>query len=125
MDFHFHEEMEPAPEIAKPPLKPLLTISNREFKEKYGHVSGSWRGKKPIQRNAIIALAHYKDTTAIDDLVDVMKKDVRPVIRGTSAWALGKIGGEEAQQALLKQQSVETDDDVLNEIQKGLNLITK
>ncbi|MGF3101975.1 tRNA epoxyqueuosine(34) reductase QueG [Rossellomorea sp. DUT-2] len=125
MDFHFHEEMEPDPEIAKPLLKPLLTISNREFKEKYGHVSGSWRGKKPIQRNAIIALAHYKDTTAIDDLVDVMKKDVRPVIRGTSAWALGKIGGEEAQQALLKQQSVETDDDVLNEIQKGLNLITK
>lgn len=125
MDFHFHEEMEPDPEIAKPLLKPLLTISNREFKEKYGHVSGSWRGKKPIQRNAIIALAHYKDTTAIDDLVDVMKKDVRPVIRGTSAWALGKIGGEEAQLALLKQQSVETDDDVLNEIQKGLNLISK
>ncbi|MGG1632323.1 tRNA epoxyqueuosine(34) reductase QueG [Rossellomorea sp. NRS-1567] len=125
MDFHFHEEMEPDPEIAKPLLKPLLTISNREFKEKYGHVSGSWRGKKPIQRNAIIALAHYKDTTAIDDLVDVMKKDVRPVIRGTSAWALGKIGGEEAQQALLKQQSVETDDNVLNEIQKGLNLISK
>ncbi|MGD6848182.1 tRNA epoxyqueuosine(34) reductase QueG [Rossellomorea aquimaris] len=125
MDFHFHEEMEPDPEIAKPLLKPLLTISNREFKEKYGHVSGSWRGKKPIQRNAIIALAHYKDTTAIDDLIDVLKKDVRPVIRGTSAWALGKIGGVEAEVALLAQQSVETDEEVLNEIQKGLNLITK
>jgi epoxyqueuosine reductase len=125
MDFHFHEEMEPDPEIAKPLLKPLLTISNREFKEKYGHVSGSWRGKKPIQRNAIIALAHYKDTTAIDDLIDVMKKDVRPVIRGTSAWALGKIGGGEAEVALLAQQSVETDEEVLDEIQKGLNLITK
>lgn len=125
MDFHFHEEMEPDPEIAKPLLKPLLTISNREFKEKYGHVSGSWRGKKPIQRNAIIALAHYKDTTAIDNLIDVMKKDVRPVIRGTSAWALGKIGGVEAEVALLGQQSVETDEEVLNEIQKGLNLITK
>ncbi|WP_282138214.1 tRNA epoxyqueuosine(34) reductase QueG [Rossellomorea aquimaris] len=125
MDFHFHEEMEPDPEIAKPLLKPLLTISNRKFKEKYGHVSGSWRGKKPIQRNAIIALAHYKDTTAIDDLIDVLKKDVRPVIRGTSAWALGKIGGVEAEVALLAQQSVETDEEVLNEIQKGLNLITK
>lgn len=125
MDFHFHEEMEPDPEIAKPLLKPLLTISNREFKEQYGHVSGSWRGKKPIQRNAIIALAHYKDTTAIDDLIDVMKKDVRPVIRGTSAWALGKIGGVEAEVALLAQQSVETDEEVLNEIQKGIDLITK
>lgn len=45
MDFHFHEEMEPDPELAKPLLKPLLTISNRDFKETYGHVSGSWRGK--------------------------------------------------------------------------------
>ncbi|MCA1061822.1 tRNA epoxyqueuosine(34) reductase QueG [Rossellomorea sp. AcN35-11] len=124
MDFHFHEEMEPDPEIAKPLLKPLLTISNREFKDKYGHVSGSWRGKKPIQRNAIIALAHYKDTTAIADLIDVMNKDVRPVIRGTSAWALGKIGGMEAREALLKRQSVEADEEVLAEIEKGLHFLT-
>ncbi|CAN7485337.1 tRNA epoxyqueuosine(34) reductase QueG [Rossellomorea sp. LjRoot5] len=123
MDFHFHEEMEPDPEIAKPLLKPLLTISNREFKEKYGHVSGSWRGKKPIQRNAIIALAHFKDVTAVDDLIHVMEKDVRPVMRGTSAWALGKIGGETAEKALLMQQAVETDEEVIDEIQKGLNLI--
>ncbi|OXS54173.1 tRNA epoxyqueuosine(34) reductase QueG [Rossellomorea vietnamensis] len=123
MDFHFHEEMEPDPEIAKPLLKPLLTISNREFKEKYGHVSGSWRGKKPIQRNAIIALAHFKDDTAVDDLIHVMGKDVRPVMRGTSAWALGKIGGETAEKALLQQQAVETDEEVMDEIQKGLNLI--
>ncbi|WP_064091844.1 tRNA epoxyqueuosine(34) reductase QueG [Rossellomorea aquimaris] len=123
-DFHFHEEMEPDPEIAKPLLKPLLTISNRDFKETYGYVSGSWRGKKPIQRNAIIALAHYKDTTAIQDLISVMKKDVRPVIRGTSAWALGKIGGEEAEQALLLQKKIETDEDVQKEIEKGLQLLS-
>ncbi|MGG3914880.1 tRNA epoxyqueuosine(34) reductase QueG [Rossellomorea vietnamensis] len=123
MDFHFHEEMEPDPEIAKPLLKPLLNISNREFKEKYGHVSGSWRGKKPIQRNAIIALAHFKDDTAVDDLIHVMEKDVRPVMRGTSAWALGKIGGETAEKALLMQQAVETDEEVIDEIQKGLNFI--
>ncbi|MCR8849491.1 tRNA epoxyqueuosine(34) reductase QueG [Rossellomorea sp. SC111] len=123
MDFHFHEEMEPDPEIAKPLLKPLLTISNREFKEKYGHVSGSWRGKKPIQRNAIIALAHFKDVTAVDDLIHVMENDVRPVMRGTAAWALGKIGGESTEKALLIQQAAETDEEVLEEIQKGLNLI--
>ena len=26
-------------------------LSNREFKEKYGHLAGSWRGKKIIERN--------------------------------------------------------------------------
>ncbi len=122
-DFHFHQEMEPDPEIAKPLLKPLLTISNREFKEKYGHVSGSWRGKKPIQRNAILALAHYKDETAVEDLINVMKNDVRPVMRGTAAWALGKIGGAEAEKALLAKQSVETDDEVLAEIEKGMRML--
>lgn len=44
-DNHFHDEMEPDPELAKPLLRPLLTMSNRDFKDKFGHVSGSWRGK--------------------------------------------------------------------------------
>ncbi|MFT9598249.1 tRNA epoxyqueuosine(34) reductase QueG [Mesobacillus sp.] len=119
-DFHFHEEMEPDPEIAKPLLKPLLTMSNRDFKEKFGHVSGSWRGKKPIQRNAIIALAHYKDDTAIPELIKVMQDDPRPVLRGTAAWALGKIGGSDALDALKRASAVEKDEEVLNEISKGL-----
>ncbi len=122
-DFHFHEEMEPNPEIAKPLLKPLLSISNREFKEKYGYISGSWRGKKPIQRNAIIALAHYKDDTAVGDLIKVMNEDVRPVIRGTAAWALGKIGGRQAKEALIQLKQREKDEDVLKEVEKGLELI--
>ncbi|HIS28113.1 MAG TPA: tRNA epoxyqueuosine(34) reductase QueG, partial [Candidatus Avamphibacillus intestinigallinarum] len=69
VDFHLHEEVEPEPELTKPLLKPILKLSNRQFKEKYGHMAGSWRGKKPIQRNAIIALGVYKDITAVDDLI--------------------------------------------------------
>lgn len=121
MDFHFHEEMEPDPELVKPLLKPLLTISNREFKEKYGHASGSWRGKKPIQRNAILALAHFKDETALPDLIAVMKEDPRPVIRGTAAWAIGKIGGNESVSVLKEARKRETDEEVLAEIDKGLS----
>jgi epoxyqueuosine reductase len=119
-DFHFHDEMEPDPETVKPLLRPILRISNREFKEKYGKLSGSWRGKKPIQRNAIIALAHFKDETAVGDLVEVLNKDDRPVMRGTAAWALGKIGGEEAREALVKAAGRESEDAVLKEIDKGL-----
>lgn len=115
-----HEEFKPDPEIAKPLLVPLLTISNREFKEKFGHVSGSWRGKKPIQRNAIFALAHFKEESAVPDLIDVLKKDDRPVIRGTAAWALGKIGGELAEAALRTAKEKEQDEEVLIEIEKGL-----
>ncbi|MDG5473352.1 tRNA epoxyqueuosine(34) reductase QueG [Jeotgalibacillus sp. ET6] len=122
-DFHFHEELEPDPEIAKPLLEPLLTISNRDFKDTYGHVSGSWRGKKPIQRNAIIALAHFKESNALPSLIRVMQEDVRPVIRGTAAWAVGKIGGQEAHEALLAHEEKEKDEEVLEEIKKGLAFV--
>ncbi|RFU61980.1 tRNA epoxyqueuosine(34) reductase QueG [Peribacillus glennii] len=122
-DFHVHPETEPDPEIAKPLLKPLLSISNRDFKEKFGHVSGSWRGKKPIQRNAIIALAHYKDETALPELIKVLKEDSRPVIRGTAAWAIGKIGGADAEPELQHALDRETDVEVLNEIKKGIQLL--
>ncbi|MCY9674208.1 tRNA epoxyqueuosine(34) reductase QueG [Bacillus pumilus] len=122
-DFHLHPEMEPDPEIAKPLLKPLLTISNREFKEKYGHVSGSWRGKKPIQRNAILALAHFKDTSALPVLIDLMHKDPRPVIRGTAAWAIGKIGDVELLPELEKAIERENDEEAKQEIVKGMDLL--
>ncbi|GAE36243.1 tRNA epoxyqueuosine(34) reductase QueG [Halalkalibacter akibai] len=122
-DFHHHPEMEPDPEIAKPKLIPLLTISNRDFKEKFGHVSGSWRGKKPIQRNAIIALAHFKDQKALPVLADLAKKDPRPVIRGTAAWAIGVIGSLEEKKLLNQLKNIEKDDKVLGEIEKGLNIL--
>ncbi|WP_137790632.1 tRNA epoxyqueuosine(34) reductase QueG [Bacillus sp. E(2018)] len=122
-DFHHHLEMEPDPEIVKPLLKPLLSISNREFKEKFGYISGSWRGKKPIQRNAIIALAHFKDETDIPDLLTVLHNDPRPVIRGTAAWAIGKIGGENAELELLSAKESEKDDLVTLEIEKGLKMV--
>jgi epoxyqueuosine reductase len=122
-DFHLHEEMEPDPEVVKPLLKELLFISNREFKERFGSLSGAWRGKKPLQRNAIIGIAHYKDTTAINDLEKLLKDDPRPVIRGTAAWAIGKLASEQSKFILKEAKEREKDTDVVAEIDKGLNLL--
>jgi epoxyqueuosine reductase len=119
-DFHFHEEMEADPEIAKPLLRPLLKMSNREFKNKFGSAAGSWRGKKPIQRNAIIALAHFKDETAVPDLQAVLENETSNVLKETAAWALGKIGSPEAIEALEKAAATETDFEVKNEIEKSI-----
>lgn len=120
IDFHHHEEFRPDPEVAKPKLKPMLRMTNREFREKFGRVSGFWRGKNPLQRNAMLGLAHYRDETAVDVLIEVMKEDVRPVIRGTAAWSLGKIGTEEAFEAIEEALERETDDRVRFEMEKGL-----
>ncbi|HLR16109.1 MAG TPA: tRNA epoxyqueuosine(34) reductase QueG [Bacillota bacterium] len=120
IDVHAHDEFEPDPEVAKPLLRPMLRMSNREFRETFGHISGFWRGKNPLQRNAMIGLAHFKDETSVDTLIEVLEKDVRPVIRGTAAWALGKIGGEKANAAILKAREIEEDERVLVEMDKGL-----
>ncbi len=117
-------EFKPDPEIAKPLLQPLLHMSNREFKMQFGHVSGSWRGKKPIQRNAIVALAHFKEESAVPDLIALLMNDQRPVIRGTAAWAIGKIGTGEGIDALNKALQSEKDSEVIEEIYKGLSFET-
>ncbi|GAB1533601.1 MULTISPECIES: tRNA epoxyqueuosine(34) reductase QueG [Brevibacillus] len=122
IDNDHHAEFQPDPEIAKPLLIPLLQMSNKEFKEKFGQSSSSWRGKKPIQRNAILALAHFKDRTAVPHLERLLFEDPRPVIRGTAAWALGKIGGEQAQEALITAKAKEVSPEVVEEIEKGMSM---
>lgn len=112
-------ELQPDPELVKPLLLPLLTMSNRQFKERYGDVAASWRGKKPIQRNAIIALGKFKDKSAVSTLRELLLKDPRPVIRGTAAWALSKIGGEEADAAIDEACKLEQDGDVRYELDRA------
>ncbi len=115
-----HEEMTPKLEQVKPLLEPILSISNKEFKERFGQMSGSWRGKKPIQRNAIIALAHFKEESSLGALIHVLEEDPRPVLRGTAAYAIGQIGGAEAERALKEALSREKDEEVLFEMEKAL-----
>lgn len=115
-----HEDFMPDSEVVKPQLKPILSMSNWEFKKQFGVLSGSWRGKMPIQRNAIIALAHFKEEAALLELIDILKKDERPVMRATAAWAIGKIGSQLAEDALIAAKKNEQDELVLQEIHKVL-----
>ncbi len=116
------EEFLPDPEIAKPLLKPLLSMSNRDFKERFGSSASSWRGKKPIQRNAIIALGHFRDESALSELEMCLLKDPRPEIRGTAAWSIGRIGSSEAINLLHKAKMSEKEDMVLDEIEQALTM---
>ncbi|PID03149.1 tRNA epoxyqueuosine(34) reductase QueG [Sporosarcina sp. P2] len=121
---HTHQlAFTPEPELVKPLLLSLLSLSNRQFKEQYGHMSGSWRGKNPIQRNALIALAHFKDESAIPELTRLIKEDPRPMIRGTAAWALGEIGTTEGHEVLKEVLLIEEDEFVVSEITKAMELL--
>lgn len=115
-----HEEFTPDPELVKPLLLPLLKMSNREFKQQFGHMAASWRGKNPIQRNAIIGLGNFKDRTAVPVLSQLLREDKRPVIRATAAWALGKIGGEEAFDAIRAALDVEQEAEVREALERAI-----
>lgn len=125
-DFHFHDEMEPDPEKVMPKLKPLLIISNKDFKEQFGSMAGSWRGKKPLQRNVIIALGNSRDRTALPDLLRCIEEDVRPVIRGTAAWSISKIVTKRDDlviEFLHEALEKETDEEAVYEITQAIEVI--
>lgn len=112
-------ELQPDPETVKPLLLPILDLSNRQFKERFGTSAAAWRGKNPIQRNAIIALGNFKDPESVPKLIDILIKDSRPVMRGTAAWALSRIGGAEALSAIVTAIATETDEEVLKRLRNA------
>jgi len=77
-------------ETVMPDIEKLLSISNKEYNNKYKNTAAGWRGKKILQRNAIIALGNIKDKKAIC-LLEKMKKDNREEISKAAKWSLQKI----------------------------------
>ncbi len=56
-------------------LEEIFDMSNREFKEKYGHMAGSWRGRNIFKRNAIIALANQEERAGLKLLYRELERD--------------------------------------------------
>ncbi|MCQ6562534.1 tRNA epoxyqueuosine(34) reductase QueG [Paenibacillus mendelii] len=113
-------ELQPDAEKVKPLLIPLLSMGNRAFKEAYGDSSSAWRGRKPIQRNAVIGLGNFKDPSGIPAITAVLKEDPRFELRATAAWSLGRIGGATAAAVLQQAAEHEQDDRVREAIEKAL-----
>ncbi len=85
-----HKEFIPEKTKGYMNLEELLNISNRQFKKKYGHIAGSWRGKTILKRNAIIALGNRRQVENINLLVKELK-DPNPMIREYASWAIVRI----------------------------------
>lgn len=127
-DFHIHPEMEPDPESVNPLLTPMLTLSNKEFNQQFGELAGSWRGKKPLQRNAIIALANAKQFSAVPKLLAVIENDVRPVIRATAIWAVAELSPQPSESLISYFNdllSTTDDNDMITELNSALATFSK
>jgi epoxyqueuosine reductase len=61
IDSHHHVEFEPS-DLEFINVKEYKKLSNKKFKDKYGKLSGAWRGKKIIERNIDICFKKiYKE----------------------------------------------------------------
>ncbi|MDR3599682.1 MAG: 4Fe-4S double cluster binding domain-containing protein [Desulfosporosinus sp.] len=78
--------------------------------------------RKYFQRNAAIALGNLGDPANVFDLAIAMD-DHEELVRGYSAWALGKIGDRSAKQVLEDNLSKETSESVKDEIRQALSRI--
>lgn len=118
---HWHGEFKSNFEIIYPSLQELLKISNKEFNRKYGTLSGSWRGKKVLQRNALFIMGKEKDQRNIPLYKEVVLQDPRGDIRAAAVWALGNYQSVDVENFLKEILLLEEDPLVISEIKKILS----
>ena len=117
------------PDLAQPELIPFLDLTNGQFREKFGLIAASWRGKNILQRNAIIALANAHDRSAIPKLLEIIDKGQNPIHAATAIWALGELVKEPSEELVAFIEGIQCDHpDILAErsaflkIAKGLQM---
>ncbi len=77
-----------------PNIEFILNMTNKEFENIYKKTACGWRGKKVLQRNAIISLANYKYSKEAIDLLENLKKDTREDIKNYALWAIEKLNSK-------------------------------
>ena len=93
----------------------VLEISDEEFKRRFRGTAIMRAKRVGLQRNSCVALGNLKAADAVPALCRVLAEG-EPLVRGHAAWALGRIGGPQAQQALETALGQETDPWVQKEL---------
>lgn len=116
LQFRRREEFRPRTSIgAHPQLIPLLSLTEAEFRERFRSSPIKRTKRRGLLRNVCVALGNSGDPQAVPALIGALH-DLEALIRGHAAWALGRIGGEQATQALQQALLSESDEEVKKEI---------
>lgn len=103
------------PGIAAPELSALMSLSGEGFRAVFRDSPISRIKRRGLLRNAAVALGNWGDGAAIPPLL-LGLSDHEPLVRGHSAWGLGRVGGAEARRALELALGHETSTEVAREI---------
>lgn len=105
-------------------IREILSMSNSQFKEKYGSMAGSWRGKNILKRNSIIALGNTNNIDSIQLLKEALK-DSSPMIREYAAWSILKIDYEMGRSAVVNAIKIERNENVAIEMNFLINFFAE
>lgn len=85
-------------------LVEILRMKDDEYRRRFhrNQIGHQWVSFRAIQRNAAVALGNIGDPIDIPALSQTLESNRSIIVRMHAAWALGKIGGQEAKLALEK-----------------------
>jgi len=102
-----------------PSLPELMELDDDAFAARFDGTAVSRAKRTGLLRNVAVALGNSGNPDAVPVLARAMD-DPEPLIRGHAAWALGRLGGSRARQALDDARRHEPDETVLDEIAAAL-----
>ena len=98
----------------------LLLLDADAFRARL-ELSALQRARRPgLLRNAAVALGNTGSPRWVPLLTHVLCNEPEPLVRGHAAWALGAIDDRWATRALRRQEGIETDPYVVDEIEAAL-----
>jgi epoxyqueuosine reductase len=114
-----HPEMELPTERAELDLARLLRLPREEYVERFRGSPMKRAKLTGLQRNAAVAMGNRLEARYVAPLAEALR-EAEPLVRGHAAWALGRIGGEEARRTLEEALEREVDEGVRVEIAAAL-----
>ncbi|HLY27096.1 MAG TPA: tRNA epoxyqueuosine(34) reductase QueG [Aggregatilineales bacterium] len=100
---------------AAPTLLELLALDDANFRNRFASSALMRIGRDRLVRNACIAAGNWRDPEVFPALLALLE-DPNPLVRGHAAWAIGRNNASGTRDALKQRRMIETDDNVLAEI---------
>ncbi len=101
----------PGDRALAPFLPDLLALDASAFRARYRHTAVTRTRRRGLLRNVAVALGNSGNPDAVPPLVAALA-DPEPLVRGHAAWALGRLGGRTAHDALERVRRADVDPDV-------------
>jgi epoxyqueuosine reductase len=115
------ERFAPRPGLETPELIPLLEMTQEAFSATFRGSPVKRAKRRGFLRNVCVALGNSGDPAAVPALVRALEHE-ETLVRGHAAWALGQLGGVEAERGLLRAIGREQDGWALEEMRAAMLL---